>query len=189
MNENGGKSSTILLTVIGIATLLVVVVGATFAYFAATVTGNENEKSVTVTAAANGSTITFGGGDKIELTNIYPKNTAWVTREIYVTNSEIETVKTATNRFYMNVEENTFTAGDLQFTFTKEGAEESTTKTSLGTAGTKVELASDTVTQSEAHTIKYTLKVYYVNSATNQNPGEGSKSASFNVSQTWTENA
>ena len=31
MNENGGKSSTILLTVIAIATLLVVVTGATFA--------------------------------------------------------------------------------------------------------------------------------------------------------------
>ena len=55
MNENGGKSSTILLTVIGIATLLVVVVGATFAYFAAQVTGNENVSSLNVTAAANGN--------------------------------------------------------------------------------------------------------------------------------------
>ena len=68
MNENGGKNNTILLTVIAIATLLVVVTGATFAYFAAVVRGNENASSIQITASREGTTLTFQGGDAITLT-------------------------------------------------------------------------------------------------------------------------
>ena len=72
MNENGGKSSTILLTVIGIATLLVVVVGATFAYFAAATTGDNDATSISVQAAGEGTTITFDGGKtEVLAQNIY----------------------------------------------------------------------------------------------------------------------
>lgn len=53
------KGTTVLLTVIGIATLLVALVGATFAYFTATVKDeNEGKTNVTVTAATLG-TVTF----------------------------------------------------------------------------------------------------------------------------------
>ena len=48
MERNNGN--TILLTVIGIATLLVALVGATFAYFTASI-NNENSQSVSVTSA------------------------------------------------------------------------------------------------------------------------------------------
>ena len=41
MNEN--KSNTLLLTVIGVATLLVAVVGASFAYFTAQLSGTETK--------------------------------------------------------------------------------------------------------------------------------------------------
>ena len=93
----------------------------------------------------------------------------------------------------MNVDTNSFDAGDLQFTFTKKGETESTTKTKLGAAGTKGEtatsIATGSVNISTANEITYTLKVYFVNDTTkNQNPGEGSKTAKFYVSQTWVEN-
>ena len=62
MSENSNrKGNTILLTVIAVATLLVAVVGATFAYFTASVSGNESAKSVIVNAATIG-TITFADG-------------------------------------------------------------------------------------------------------------------------------
>lgn len=65
MKEN--KGTTVLLTVIGIATLLVAVVGATFAYFTANVTdANEGNTDVTVTAA-NLGTITFTHGTTLTL--------------------------------------------------------------------------------------------------------------------------
>ena len=60
------KGTTVLLTVIGIATLLVAVVGATFAYFTASVTETNETTNVTVTSATLG-TITFDHGATLTL--------------------------------------------------------------------------------------------------------------------------
>lgn len=68
------KKNTILLTVIAIATLLVAVVGATFAYFTASVqvdTGSTDKKSVQFTAATLSSAT-------MELGNTIPDSTATV---------------------------------------------------------------------------------------------------------------
>lgn len=61
MEERTNKSNTMLLTVIAIATLLVAVIGATFAYFTAQINGRETASTVIV----NGSTLTisFVDGD------------------------------------------------------------------------------------------------------------------------------
>lgn len=65
MKENRG--TTVLLTVIGVATLLVAVVGATFAYFTAGVSGNDsNVKDIVVNSATVGQ-ITFAHGNVIDL--------------------------------------------------------------------------------------------------------------------------
>lgn len=68
------KKNTILLTVIAIATLLVAVVGATFAYFTANVTttgndNNQNKASVTTYALTSA---TMNAGNKVQETNVYP---------------------------------------------------------------------------------------------------------------------
>ena len=109
MNENGGKNNTILLTVIAIATLLVVVTGATFAYFAAVVRGNENASSISITASSTGQTLTLGGGEQVNLTNIYPKGTAagseWVTKNISLSSNALEgNTGTSVYAFTMSVD-------------------------------------------------------------------------------------
>lgn len=111
MNENGGKNNTILLTVIAIATLLVVVTGATFAYFAAVVRGNDTASSIIITAASTGQTLTLGGGEKVELTNIYPKGTAagseWVTKNISLSSNALAgNTGTSVYAFTMSVDNN-----------------------------------------------------------------------------------
>lgn len=111
MNENGGKNNTILLTVIAIATLLVVVTGATFAYFAAVVRGNDAASSIQITASKTGQTLTLGGGEKVELTNIYPKGTAagseWVTKNISLSSNALEgNTGTSIYTFTMSVDNN-----------------------------------------------------------------------------------
>lgn len=69
--DNNKKGNTILLTVIAIATLLVAIVGATFAYFTATVTGNDEAKSVIVSTAQLGS-VTYTNGNELKIENGYP---------------------------------------------------------------------------------------------------------------------
>ena len=110
MNENGGKNNTILLTVIAIATLLVVVTGATFAYFAAVVRGNENASSISITAASQGTTITASGGEPVTLQNIYPRGTTagseWATKTLTLTSTANEgNTGTSVYTFKINVDE------------------------------------------------------------------------------------
>ena len=179
MNENGGKSSTILLTVIGIATLLVVVTGATFAFFAANITGNDNKTSIKVQAASTGTTIKFQGGEAISLAGIYPKDEAWVTKDITLTSTAVgDATSTATSKytFKLVVAANSYDTGDIQYTFTNK------TATNVNTGFTQVadktniaasdDIAHGIVPNNKTATIVYTLSIYYVNKPdTNQNNG------------------
>ncbi|HBA37376.1 MAG TPA: hypothetical protein DCY94_01505 [Firmicutes bacterium] len=67
--ERNGNGNTVLLTVIGVATLLVALVGATFAYFSATITNNQQQSVILTTAAPVG--LEYVGGT-ITLNNIVP---------------------------------------------------------------------------------------------------------------------
>lgn len=191
MNENGGKSNTILLTVIGIATLLVVVTGATFAYFAAIINGNDRATSIKI-QAGNGGTITFGGGEKVELNNIFPRGIAdgseWVTKHITLTNSANEgSTGTSVYKFTMSVDDNTFDFGttkdgteNMKFTFVQDTANTVGTITDPKGVSTPTTIVSKngqvigqgTVANNVANTIAYTLKVFYDNADYNQQNGE-----------------
>lgn len=193
MNENGGKSSTILLTVIGIATLLVVVTGATFAYFAAIVNGNDNATSVRVQAATNGTTITFLGGEAISLTGIYPRDEAWVTKDITLKSTAVgDTTSTATSKytFKLVVAENNYNTGDIQYTFVNKtatnvnsGFTQVSAKTNMAASD---DIANGIVPNNKAAEIVYTLSIYYVNDPSkNQNDGT-EKTLKVYVDYDWT---
>ena len=70
MENNRGQS--IFLSVVGIATLLVAIVGATFAYFSISVRGNETASSIKVTTAKVGGVNFNGQTAGVEVTNAYP---------------------------------------------------------------------------------------------------------------------
>ncbi len=69
MEKEKGDGNTILLTVIGVATLLVALVGATFAYFSTQITNEANQSMGITTAAPVGLQYL---GQKFELANIIP---------------------------------------------------------------------------------------------------------------------
>lgn len=212
MNENGGKNNTILLTVIAIATLLVVVTGATFAYFAAVVRGNDTASSISITASETGQTLTLGGGEKVELTNIYPKGTAagseWVTKNISLSSNALEgNTGTSVYAFTMSVDNNGFDFTDentkanvpdgtenIKFTFTYDAdsssatfADDSTPSgTTLATAVSKqgAVIGTGEVKNNVANRVVYVLKVYYDNASYNQNNG-AQREFSFHIGYTW----
>ncbi len=64
--KDNSKTNTLLLTVIGVATLLVAVIGATFAYFTAQVGGGES--STTVKMNAGVLKINFANGNTLQTT-------------------------------------------------------------------------------------------------------------------------
>lgn len=195
MNENGGKSSTILLTVIGIATLLVVVTGATFAFFAAQVKGADTAKSVQIKAASDGTSITMDGFDQITLTGIYPKADAWVKdKEVSFTLPGVAQSTTVSSySFDLVVTSNDFKADYLTFTFAKKslsanvsGESGTATKTAInGTTGV-TNIAHGKVARNADTTVKYNLNVYFDEKNENQNDGKA-HTAVFYVKMNWTD--
>lgn len=129
-----GRNNTILLTVIGIATLLVAVAGATFAYFTAQT--NYNDLSSTLYIKAGDSTSLSLEGSYVELKNIYPKADAWDTKVIRFTNTTPEgTVMTNDVNYtlYMKVQ-NEFSSGALKYTLTRVTGDNKVCLTKYGDA-------------------------------------------------------
>lgn len=108
-----GKKDAILLTVIAIATLLVAIVGATFAFFTARLTGAESTNTVTITSASGGTT-TFSGGSSITVENIYPRTEAWATKSVVITSASTYAYKYKLTLNYTN----SFNAGEVKYTMT-----------------------------------------------------------------------
>ena len=102
-----GKNNTVMLTIIGIATLLIAVVGATFAYFSATLTGTNNEKEYTVRSATVGTE--FNGGVDITATGIYPKEEAWGTKTFSIKTTSTKGLSTK-YRISLVIDDNDTTA-------------------------------------------------------------------------------
>lgn len=135
-----GKNNTVLLTVIGIATLLVAVVGATFAYFSAQLSGTETQSTMTI-QASNGGSSTLDGGEAIVVKDIYPREEAWVNKKIAVTYDNT-TATSGTYDYnvglhYTNGYQVVGSSYDIQYTITEgycEGAPEVANESACGTA-------------------------------------------------------
>lgn len=111
---NGGKGSTILLTIIAVATLLVAVVGATFAYFSATMNGNSAATTIEVTSGT--IAIEYDGSSAIKGGSLNPGATLG-TRNFNVTG----VVTGSSNLNYeanLIVKNNTYGDGELVYTIT-----------------------------------------------------------------------
>lgn len=146
MNDNKGQ--TIFLSVIGIATLLVAIVGATFAWFSASVTGNESASSIIVTTARIAS-VTFTDGKEINTLYALP---GWSdTKTFTITHPGGNTVD-QTIKVYLHWKHKPGAGGtvatDLHYTLTGDGALTPVTigAESTGDDYTKSEIASKTIT-------------------------------------------
>ena len=123
MNDNSKKGNTILLTVIAIATLLVAIVGATFAYFTASVQGNGDASSIIVKTAEIGN-ITYKTGNEIRLENALPGDSGKITFSISASASSTNAIPYAIN--WAEVDNNfTEDSKDLVYTLTTTDSDSS----------------------------------------------------------------
>ena len=119
MNNNGksNRGSMIILTVIGIATLLIAVIGATFAYFTATV--NYKTEPAQVVTKSETLAIEYSRENNIYYENIVPGRPAY----------EENAINTAKNSLKFNVSSNSTTSiktnYDVYFVITKNEFEKS----------------------------------------------------------------
>ena len=189
-----GKNNTVMLTIIGIATLLIAVVGATFAFFSAQVSGLDRQKEDVIKSATVGTT--FIGGNEVTAANIYPKEEAWGTKKFSITSNSSTGVTTSYN-ISLVIDANdkadgvtpnkTFESGALSYTLTGEEKDASTPGTLASSNGEKAitelsagksillgtaiinGIAGQTVTQ------EYTLNFFFKDNGKDQNANQGAQ--------------
>ena len=161
---------TVLITVVSIITLLVAIIGATFAWFSATVKGNEEASSVTVKTATLG--ISYNGGNEIKLQNALPNASATKTFTIAAT------AETNANQEYdINWNIDTFdfvNPEDLVYSLTGETDGNGTvcedvSNVKVPTADGKI--CTGQIEPNETHT--YTLNLLFKETGSDQNANQG----------------
>lgn len=192
-----GKNNTVMLTIIGIATLLIAVVGATFAYFSATLTGISDEKEYTVRSATVGTQ--FNGGADITATGIYPKEEAWGTKTFSIKTTSTKGVSTK-YRITLVIDDNDttadttisdgaghikrFQANALSYTLTAIEANAATNGSMPTATETQIADPSQDIVFGEATiygndsvevTQTYTLSMFFKDTGTDQNANQGAQ--------------
>ena len=167
MERNNGQ--TIFLSVIGIATLLVAIIGATFAYFTTTINGTDS--SATITTAKIGSV--GYTTSSASATNVLPGWEGTGSTSVYLTSTSTEdidytcTVKLKAGSYSTNVYVQTTAGGDAQVS-TREAL------TTTGVVIAQGTLAAQTVTSpatGTAHDVTY--KVIFDETGAPQNDDQG----------------
>ncbi len=175
---DNNKGQTIFLSVIGIATLLVAIVGATFAWFSISVSGNDKASSVVVTTATLGS-VAFTDGAAITMNNIRPETSPQETKTFTVANTDKNATEDVKYKIQLVVDANTLTpVAEGQFVNTLTG-----TSSKTEGAGTLVSVAESAVPETttdfgqgilkgyETHTYTYTIQ--FKESNKDQNAAQG----------------
>ena len=189
-----GKNNTVMLTIIGIATLLIAVVGATFAYFSATLTGISDEKEYTVRSATVGTQ--FNGGADITATGIYPKAEAWGTKTFSIKTTSTKGVSTK-YRITLVIDDNDTTADEtisdgaghikrfqanaLSYTLTAieanaatKGTMPTATETQIANPSKDIVFGEATIYGNDAVEVTqtYTLSMFFKDTGTDQNANQ-----------------
>lgn len=186
-----GKRNTVLLIVVSIATLLVTVVGATFAFFTAALTGQEGTTTVTVLSGSIGTVI--DEGDAIIISNVIPQAESLLTKVITISHTNSITVPGAFEySITLDVESNTFATDHLKYTFTHGTGTDATgtmiaetaTQTPIGTsditfgnatAGYEGSITTPTGPGGDGTEVSqvYNLDIFFPDTGTNQNASQG----------------
>ena len=165
------KNKTIL--IVSILALILVVAGASYAYFSARITGLESASTLSMTAGTLG--IAYSEGNEIVTApNIYPRETEWITKTFRLTGNNTTDLK-MNYMVGLQIEENTFDDGDLTYTLTHTNE----------SVGTPIENVSERmINQSGKQVIgygqfesgtgmiqDYTLKIYFKDNGNPQTQG------------------
>jgi hypothetical protein len=95
--------------------IVLLIIGVSYAYFAATITGNET--STTITGTAGTISLTFAGGANITATNLAPDSDPFAAKNFTVTSNNT-TDKTSTYNLNLVIDENGFASGNIKYTLT-----------------------------------------------------------------------
>ncbi len=168
------KSQSIFLSIIGIATLLVAIIGATFAWFSITVTGNDNPSDITINSGTLGQ-VSFVDGTNIEIKNLMPGS--FTTKTFTVSQTDPSATGKISYNIVLNVKSNTLSPnanGYFVHSLTSSGNTNGGTLAQLPSTAVPIQsmvIGSGVIEGYEVHTYQYTIGL--TNANENQNAAQG----------------
>ena len=179
------KNKTVL--IISIISLIIVVAGASYAYFSARITGLESAS----TLRANGGTMYINyveGPELVSASNIYPREEAWLTKTFTLTGKNTTDLD-MTYEVGLNIESNTFKGGQLTFDLTCVSTNGTPISNITGKSIVKpngyMKIGTGIFTDADDDTHEYTLKIYFKDNGKDQNINQGAIfNASISISET-----
>lgn len=172
--KDENKTNTLLLTIIGVATLLVAVIGATFAYFTANVMGQESSTTINI-GAGTLSIVYANGSGNLTAEGIIPKEAdqygdiAPAIEKTFTITGNNTTNSVMPYTISIVVQTNDFTDGALTWTLSSENtgangvvATAVSTMTAIASGNSTITLGSGYFTgavSSKVHT--YQLNIYF----------------------------
>ena len=170
------KTKKAIISVIIVAVLVIVMLGVTYAYFTAGITGGETTS--TIIATGGRMTITYQNNSNVlTIQNIYPKSTAWDTKNFTVRGTNTTDLQ-MNYKVFLVVDSNSFAAGDL--TCSLSGNTVAANQTLLSASNVAIPASGSvqlgtlgTFTTVENVDHVYNLSIYYLDSNGNQNAGQG----------------
>lgn len=158
-----------------VVVILLAVVGISYAYFTANITGTESTTTLTVTGGT--MTISYAGGDTINIANVFPKPEAATTKNFTVTGTNTTAIAMK-YKCSLVVTGNTFSSNALKYkmTSTNTGSNGTpipaiTTDQNIATGTSTLLLGNGSFAGptggAKVHT--YVLSIYFPSTASNQN--------------------
>ena len=159
--------------------LFFLILGLSYAYFTANITGSETTTTISVSSGT--MYMTFDGGNNITINNIFPRSSAWAAKTFTVTGNNTTDSNMAYS-LYLEVDENTFSDDALQYKLTSVNTDNNGTVVAGNTdlipikSGVSSTLLgygtySSPTNGDKVHT--YTLDIYFTDNSENQNEDHG----------------
>ncbi len=169
------KKPVIIITIIS---LLLLVVGISYAYFTATITGNETASTIRATGGV--MTINYDSlSNTITVQNIYPRSEAWLVKEFTVTGTNTTDIG-MNYSLTLDITTNTFSSGALIYTLTNNNPSSGTPVEEVENepipSGTGEKLLGYGQFETGSNIVhSYTLSIYFLDTGVNQNDDQESR--------------
>ena len=168
------KGQTIFLSIVGICTLLVAIVGSTFAWFSITVTGNENPTDIIINSGTLGQ-VNFNDGTAIDIKSLMPG--VFTTKTFTVSQTDPTATGKISYNIVLNVKSNTLSpvsegafVHSLKASGNNNGGSLATLNESLVPENSYI-IGSGVIEGYETHQYEYTIGLKNLN--VNQNAAQG----------------
>ena len=175
-----GKGQTIFLSIIGIATLLVAVIGAIFVWFSITVIGNDKPSDKIITSSNLGQ-VSFTDGTVIDLKGLMPGT--FTTKTFTVSQTDPSATGKISYNIVLNIKSNTLTPNaDNQFVHSLKSSGNSNggKLATLEKTSVPVEsmvIGSGVIEGYEVHTYEYTIGLNNIDA--DQNAAQGKEFSGY----------